>query len=49
MWWILKWLIYITILGLIGLTIYAYVGPFLGVDFAPETSDITQPVVLGAE
>jgi hypothetical protein len=46
---ILKWLIYLIILAGIGLTLYAYLGPILGVDFAPEQREITQPVVLEAE
>ena len=46
---ILKWLIFMAILGAIGLTAYAYVGPHFGVDFTPPKVEIRKPVVLDAE
>ncbi|MGR3549175.1 hypothetical protein [Pseudooceanicola sp.] len=46
---ILKWLIYLVILGAIGLAGYAYIGPYFGVDFTPPKVEIRQPVVLDAK
>ena len=33
-------------LGALGLVGYAYVGPFLGVEFAPTPTEIRQPLTL---
>lgn len=41
-----KFLIYLIILGGIGLVGYAYLGPFFGVDFSAPQSEIRQPVTL---
>lgn len=41
---IFKALIFLVIIGFIGLTAYAYLG-----DLAPEQSEVTQPVVLNAD
>lgn len=46
---ILKLLIYIVILAGIGLILYAYVGPWFGVDFSPPQTEVHQPVVLDAD
>ena len=46
---IIKWLVYLLILAGIALVAYAYVGPFLGVDFAPPTQEITTPLTLDVE
>lgn len=43
---VLKYLIYLTLLGFIGLVGYAYVGPFLGVDFSPPQSEVREPITL---
>lgn len=43
---LIKWLIYIAILGVIGLAGYAYIGPFFGADFAPAQSEIRQDVII---
>ncbi|WP_306150769.1 hypothetical protein [Roseovarius sp. MMSF_3281] len=43
---LLKWLIYLAILGFIALVIFAYLGPFFGVDFAPPTEEIRQDIIL---
>ncbi|EAQ01586.1 hypothetical protein OB2597_04078 [Pseudooceanicola batsensis HTCC2597] len=45
---IIKWLIVLIILGAIGLTGYAYIGPYFGVDFTPPKVEIREPVVLDA-
>ena len=44
-----KLLIFLLIVGFIGLAGYAYVGPFLGVDFSPEQIETRQPVTLTAD
>lgn len=41
-----KLLFILTILGFIGLVGYAYVGPELGIDFAPVPDEIRMPVTL---
>jgi hypothetical protein len=45
---LIKWLFILIILGVIGLTAYAYVGPFLGADFSPKQTEFRQPVMLDA-
>lgn len=39
-----KWLIYLGILGFIGLVGYAYIGPFFGADFSPTQTEIRQSI-----
>jgi len=46
---ILKWLFFLIVLGAIGLTGYAYVGPYFGVDFTPDKVEIREPMVLDAD
>lgn len=46
---IIKWLVYLAILGGIALVAYAYVGPWLGADFAPPVSETTTPLVLDVQ
>lgn len=43
---LIKWLIYLCILGFIALVAYAYIGPFLGADFSPEMREIRQEILL---
>ncbi|MEM8980353.1 MAG: hypothetical protein AAGD04_12770 [Pseudomonadota bacterium] len=43
---LIKYLFYLAVLASIGLVGYAYIGPFLGVDFAPPQEEVTQPVTL---
>lgn len=45
---LLKYLIYLAILGFAALVAYTYAAPFFGVDFAPEPREIRQPVTLDA-
>lgn len=41
-----KLLFILVIIGCIGLVGFAYIGPELGIDFAPEPSEIRLPVTL---
>ncbi|MBE0452286.1 hypothetical protein [Roseovarius autotrophicus] len=43
---LIKWLIYLAVLGFIALAGYAYLGPFFGADFTPPQSEIRQDVIL---
>lgn len=46
---VLKWLLYLIVLAAILLVIYAYAGPFLGVDFSARPVDQLTPVTLQPE
>lgn len=46
MWRLLKVLIFMIILGGIGLVGYAYLGPFFGADFSAPQTEIREPVTL---
>ena len=46
MWRLTKVLIFVTVLGGLGLIAFAYVGPILGADFSPTKSPISEPVEL---
>ena len=46
---LIKLLIYLTILGFIGLVGFAYIGPFFGADFAPAQIETRQPVTLSGD
>lgn len=43
---LIKWLIYLAILGFIALVGYAYIGPFFGADFSPPQNEIRQEIIL---
>lgn len=43
---IVKYLIFIVIIGGIGLVAYAYLGPWFGADFSAPTTEVRKPVVL---
>lgn len=45
---LIKWLFYLLVLGFIGLTGYAYIGPFFGADFSPDQQEIRQEIILEA-
>ncbi|WP_319823580.1 hypothetical protein [Thalassovita sp.] len=45
---LIKWVVILIVLAVIGLTGYAYVGPFLGADFSPKQTEIREKVVLDA-
>lgn len=46
---LIKFLIFLIIVGFIGLVGYAYLGPFFGADFAPPQVETRQPVTLGTD
>ncbi|WP_294624036.1 hypothetical protein [uncultured Roseovarius sp.] len=46
---LIKWLIYLAVLGFIALVGFAYLGPFFGADFAPPTEEIRQDIILETE
>lgn len=46
---LIKWLIYLAVLGVVALAVYAYVGPFFGADFSPPQSKIRQDVILDTQ
>lgn len=43
---LIKLLIYLVVIGFLGLTGYAYLGPFFGADFAPDQVETRVPVTL---
>ncbi|MFP7672924.1 hypothetical protein ACG74X_06155 [Marivita sp. S0852] len=45
---VIKWLIYLLIIGGLALVAYAYVGPYFGADFSPPQTEIRKPVTLDA-
>jgi len=46
---IFKILVFLAILGFIGLVGYAYVGPYFGVDFSAPQTETRVPVTLDAD
>lgn len=46
---LIKFLIVLAVLGFIGLVGFAYIGPFLGADFAEPKSEIRIPIDLQAD
>ncbi len=44
-----KLLIYLIVIGFIGLMGYAYLGPFFGVDFSAPQTETREPVILNAD
>ena len=50
MWRLIKFLLILALLALVGLVIYAFVGPFvLPGDFEPPVREVTEPVDLGLD
>ncbi|MEM8731833.1 MAG: hypothetical protein AAGF79_18130 [Pseudomonadota bacterium] len=45
---LLKFLVYLAVLGFAALTVYAYVGPYFGVDFSAPQDEVREPVTLDA-
>lgn len=43
---VIKWMIYLAILGALALIAYAYLGPFFGADFSAPLKEIRVPVVI---
>ena len=46
---LIKWLFYLVVLAAILLVLYAYVGPFLGVDFSARPESQTETITLQPE
>ena len=44
-----KFLFILVLLALVGLVVYAYAGPFFGVDFAPAPVETRVPVTVGGD
>ena len=49
MWFIIKWLIFISILAFLALVAYTYVGPYFGADFYAPQQEIRIPVELSVD
>lgn len=46
---LLKFVLYVVVLGFIALAGYAYIGPFFGADFSAPQTEIREPVTLDAD
>ncbi len=46
---LIKFLIFLLIIGFIGLAGYAYIGPFFGAEFAPPQVEMREPVTLSGQ
>lgn len=46
---LIKWVLYLLILLAVLLVLYAYVGPFLGVDFSARPEDHVETIQLNLE
>lgn len=46
---IFKFLLFLAVIGFIGLLAYAYVGPYFGADFAEPAREIRVPIDLQAD
>lgn len=46
---LIKYLFYLSVLAFLGLSAYAYVGPFFGADFSASQTETRVPVTLDAE
>lgn len=44
-----KYLLYLIVLGFIALVAYAYVGPYVGVDFSAPQTEQREPIILNAD
>ena len=43
---LIKWLLYLGVLGFVALVAYAYIGPFFGANFVPPSNEIRQEIIL---
>ncbi|WP_202075858.1 hypothetical protein [Pseudooceanicola pacificus] len=43
---VIKWLFYLALLLGFALVVYAYLGPWFGVDFSPPLTEVRSPVTL---
>ncbi|WP_168797720.1 hypothetical protein [Aliishimia ponticola] len=48
LWRLIKFLIFLGLLGFAALVAYAYLGPFFGADFSAPQTEIREPVTLDA-
>ncbi len=46
---LIKWIVYLLIILTILLVLYAYIGPFLGVDFSARSEDQLELITLQPE
>lgn len=46
---LIKFLLILAVLGFAALTVYAYLGPFFGVDFSAPQAEVRKPVTLDAQ
>ena len=46
---LLRAVLFLVVIGAVGLVAYAYVGPMFGVDFTPRTQEIREPVTLNGD
>lgn len=46
---VIKFLVYLAILAVLALVVYAYVGPYFGADFSPPQREFREPVTLDAD
>ncbi len=46
---LIKFLLVLAVLGFAALTVYAYLGPFFGVDFSAPQAEVRKPVTLDAQ
>lgn len=43
---LIKWVLILCVFGFVALSVYAYVGPFFGVQFDPVRSPVSQSIQL---
>lgn len=46
---LIKFVIYLLVLGAVALAAYAYLGEYFGADFSPSQTEIRQPVTLNGD
>ena len=49
LWRLIKFLIFLLILGAIIVIVYAYVGPYFGANFSAPQTEHREPVILNGE
>lgn len=46
---LLKFVVYLSFFGFLGVVGYAYIGPFFGADFSAPQTEIRESVILNAD
>jgi hypothetical protein len=46
---LIKAVVYLCLLGFIGLVGFAYIGPFFGADFSAPEKEVREPVILNVD